>query len=211
MKILYSALLLTLLVSCNQQQIYVPQADVSLVTNVRDYSTIAFLYEIKNDSVMIDVKDKTIITQTNWLYEIDKRLPLHLIFPEVQRLQAKKLKKAKEEQMPSYYTYMDTVAKAIAYLPVAQLDYNDNQAGLKADDTSVNLKVNAQAELFLNDEAITSKDLNSKLATFSPNQVITLYLEFDKNLSFEKYVQTKLQLAKITLPNVRLATTEVMY
>lgn len=211
MKILYSALFLALLTSCTQQQIYVPQANISLVTNVRDYSTIAFLYEKQHDSISMAVKDKAIITQTNWLYEIDKRLPLQLVMPEVQRLQAKKLKKAKEEQMPSYYTYMDTVAKAVAYMPVSQVNYTFNENELKTDANSMQVRVNAAGKIWINDKEVNSNGLNDLIIANYPEQLITLYLFFDKNLSFEKYVQTKLQLAKISLPNVRLATTEVIY
>jgi len=211
MKTLYSFFCLALLASCDKQKIYVPQADVSLVTEVKDFSSIALLYVKTNDSVTVDVKENGIITQTNWLYEIDKRLPLHLVIPQVQRLQAKKLKKAKEKQMPSYFTYMDTIAQVVAFMPVTEVEYVlDNKSSLGIENQVV-LKVDGNGIFYLNDKSIQINKLNELLAEQYPNEVVTLYLKFNKNTTFEHYLQAKLQLAKITLPNVRLATTEVIY
>lgn len=211
MKILYSALILAALTSCTEKKVYVPQSDVSLVTNLVDYSTISMLYEPVADSVTIDVKDNGIITKTNWLYQIDKRLPLRLIIPQVQRLQARKIKKSKEELMPSYYAYMDTLAKAVAYMPINKIEYADTNKVLTPDNNFLKLNITSKGEFLVNNKTINLQDLNQSIETNYPNEVVSLYLQFDKNISFENYMQTKLQLAKITLPNVRLAATEGVY
>ncbi|UYW02182.1 hypothetical protein K5I29_04570 [Flavobacterium agricola] len=213
MKLFYSLLGLLVLASCKKQAIYVPQSDVTLLTEMADYSNIAMLYNLQNDSVQIDVKDDATITQTNWLFEVDKRLPLYLVIPEVKRLQDKKYKKAAEEMMPNFYTYMDTVAKTVAFMPIEHVVYELGAKPNLQENARTNqiLTIDKNGAVFLADELVDLKQINAVLNQKFPEQPVVLSLAFDKNITFETYLQTKLNLTKISLPNVRIATTEMVY
>lgn len=77
----------------------------------------------KNDTI-IEVNRSNSISSTNWLFNIDKRLPLKLIIPEIQKLQAKKENSShKNEDSENYFTYMDNVKKSLAFLPFAKTEF----------------------------------------------------------------------------------------
>jgi len=211
MKILCSALFMALLASCSKQKIYVPQADISLETQVSDYSSIAMLYKQVNDSVFIDVKDAGTITQTHWLFEVDKRLPLKLVIPEVKNLQQKKYKKAEDKMMPNYYTYMDTIAKTVAFMPMDKVFYETDKPHDLLNLDALLVTVQANGDAFINNEKIDLVTINEWLKAQFPETPVVLALAFNEELSFEKYMQAKLNLAKITLPQVRVLTTEVIF
>ena len=75
------------IVSCNKEDVQLPKADVSVMKELTDHSPIYMFYE--NDSIA-DVNKNNSISTTNWVFNIDKRLPLEIVIPEVMILQYKK-------------------------------------------------------------------------------------------------------------------------
>ncbi len=48
-------------------------------------------FDLKNEKdTLVEVNKKNSISSTNWVFNIDKRLPLKLVIPEVMKLQEKK-------------------------------------------------------------------------------------------------------------------------
>ena len=212
MRILYSAIASLLLISCTKKEIFVPQSDVSLVTEITDFTPVSMLFETSKDGeINIDVKNKGLITQTHWIFEIDKRLPLKLVIPEVEKLQAKKRKNAEAKMLDNYFTYMDTLHKKVAYMPFTVVSFAKNNSELEQNAQPLNLKITREGEVKVGDEVLNLLTINDYLNQKYKEQQLTIYLEFDENLSFEKYLQTKLNLAKINVPNVRISTIEVVY
>lgn len=206
------ATILTLaLVSCQEQKVFVPQSDISLQTEVTNFTPVTFLYQEKDNNPQIEVKDKGIITQTEWIFEVDKRLPLKLVIPEIQRLQDKKIKKAEGKVLSNYYTYMDTLTKQVAYMPFTQVSYQDASLQMEQNAEKVDVKVTREGLLFVNEKLLEKQTIAEYLQENFPLNQVTIYLAFDENLTFNKYLQTKLNLAKIKQENVRISTIEVVY
>jgi len=70
------------------------------------------------------VNRKNSIVSTNWIFNIDKRLPLRLIVPELIKLQAKKDGSMhKNEAAENYFSYANDVKKTMAFLPFTKVKY----------------------------------------------------------------------------------------
>ena len=88
MKKIVAIVVLLGLFSCSEKEVQLPQAEVSVLKDIVDHSPIYMFFEIQNKKdTIIDVNRKNSISSTNWVFNIDKRLPLKLVIPEVIKLQ----------------------------------------------------------------------------------------------------------------------------
>lgn len=185
MKKIVVALLLISLFSCGKKEIQLPQLNETVVADVKDHSPIFMFFETNGKDTLIDVNRSNSISSTNWLFNIDKRLPLKLVIPEIQKLQAKKEKSShKKEGSENYFTYMDKKKKTLAFLPFTSVDYK-----LKSFDEK-NLEFYfLKNNLFRIGDDIKSIDkLNGFINKLSSENQSRIIFSFDKEMSFEMYM-----------------------
>ena len=123
----YSMLIfLFIFFSCgNKKDILLPKSNVTLVKDIQDHSPIYIFFKINGKDTVADVNRKNSIITTNWILNIDKRLPLRLVIPEVIKLQQKKReeKAHKNEAALNYYSYADSIGKNMAFIPFTEVYY----------------------------------------------------------------------------------------
>ena len=122
----YTLIFLFLLFSCgNKEDILLPKSNVTIVSNVKDYSPIYIFFRTKGKDTLAAVNRNNSIISTNWSLNIDKRLPLRLVIPEVMKLQEKKRSEVahKNELAENYYSYADSLGKNMAFLPFTKVYY----------------------------------------------------------------------------------------
>ena len=79
------------LVSCgNNKEVLLPKSDVTIVKTIDNHSPIYIFFKSDGKDTIAEVNRKNEIISTNWIFNIDKRLPLRLVIPEVMKLQEKK-------------------------------------------------------------------------------------------------------------------------
>jgi biopolymer transport protein ExbD len=186
MKKIIVALFLISLFSCGKKEIQLPQLNETKVVDVKDHSPIYMFFETNGKDTLIDVNRSNSISSTNWLFNIDKRLPLKLVIPEIQKLQVKKEKSShKKEGSENYFTYMDSKKKTLAFLPFTNVTYT-----LKNYNNGISVFFTKRNKIFVNNILVDKKDLESYL-----NNLNRTYQEiafgFDKNLSFQDYIIAK--------------------
>lgn len=184
-KILVSVLFFSML-SCGKKEIQLPQLNETLVAEVKDHSPIYMFFKTEGNDTLIDVNRNNLISSTNWLFNIDKRLPLKLVIPEIQKLQVKKAKSSHlKNGSNNYFTYMDKKKKTLAFMTFTNVTYifKENKEGISVFFTKRN-------KIFVNDILVDEKDLESYI-----NNLNRTYQEvafgFDKNLSFQDYIIAK--------------------
>ena len=80
-----------ILFSCgSKEDVLLPKANTTIVKNVMDLSPIYIFFRTKDSDTLVEVNRKNSIISTNWILNIDKRLPLRLTIPEIMKLQQKK-------------------------------------------------------------------------------------------------------------------------
>lgn len=190
-------IVLLLCVSCgNKEDILLPKSNVSIVKEVVDLSPIYIFFRERDKDTLAEVNRKSSIITTNWILNIDKRLPLRLVIPEVMKLQQRKREEKDHinEKAENYYSYADSIGKNLAFLPFTKVYYKMEKPPLTHisfcfTDNKVSIK-----------NVIVDKDelLNYINNTFADNEII-IKLCFDKNSSFDTYIQNKIFIKSLDL------------
>lgn len=178
-----SLILLFVLFSCGKDAtILLPKSDISIVKDIQDYSSIYLFFKTKGKDTLVEVNRKNSISSTNWIFHIDKRLPLCLVVPEIIKLQAKKERSAhKSETSENYFSYSDSIHKNLAFMSFTKVKYQ-----------LTNPKSGAVAYFSKNDFSLQKlKSISGKIT-----------LGFDENLSFGDYLQYKIAIQNLHLSNV---------
>ncbi|MFL9829526.1 hypothetical protein ABS764_01560 [Flavobacterium sp. ST-87] len=196
----YLSLILGLLfLSCgNKEDILLPKSDTTVVSDVQDHSPIYIFFRVSEKDTLAEVNRKNSIITTNWIFSIDKRLPLKLVIPEVIKLQNKKRqeKAHKNEKAENFYAYADTVKENLAFLPFTKVNYT---MGKPKNNDFVILFKKATDMVWLNGRGIKKSDL---IQEFFSIQFITkphVVTQFEKNMSYGEYIDNKVLLLKFDL------------
>lgn len=195
----FSLIVLFFVLSCgNKKDVLLPKSNVSIVKDITDLSPIYIFFETKGKDTLAEVNRKNEIISTNWIFNIDKRLPLRLVLPEVAKLQEKKRneKAHKNELAQNYYSYADSIGKNLAFLPFTAVLYKMEQP-----------KTSRRCFYFLKNGKVKFNDSKSidfpkeKLQESLDNLVLEseteIFFSFDKNMSFGTYIQNKIFVEKI--------------
>ena len=72
---------------CEKKSRYlVAKSNVTIVSDVKVHSPIYIFFRSREKENLLEVKKKNSIILTNWILNIDKRLPLRLVIPEVMKV-----------------------------------------------------------------------------------------------------------------------------
>ena len=186
----YSMLIfLFIFFSCgNKKDILLPKSNVTLVKDIQDHSPIYIFFKINGKDTVADVNRKNSIITTNWILNVDKRLPLRLVIPEVMKLQQKKReeKAHKNEAALNYYSYADSIGKNMAFIPFTEVYY---KMGKPKSGTVVFF--NKNNEIWVNDLAVKRAYFNAFFKNVKINSD-TIRFAFDANMSYGMYIQNKI-------------------
>jgi hypothetical protein len=176
-----------LMISCGEdKEVLLPVAKETIVADVKDHSPIYFFFKLEEKDTIVDVNRNNSISSTNWLFNIDKRLPLRKVILEIKKLQTKKDKSAhKSAASENYFTYTDTEKKNLAFMPFTKIHYK-----LEKPDFNVVYFHLDRNDLVHYNELVFSKNQLQEFINKMPNSRI--YFSFDKGMSFGKYIEYKL-------------------
>ena len=185
-----SLILILVFISCeNKKDILLPKSNSSIVKDIQDHSPIYIFFETKGKDTIAEVNRKNSIISTNWILNIDKRLPLRLVIPEVMQLQQKKReeKAHKNEAAQNYYSYADTIGKNMAFIPFTEVYYK-----MEKPKTGLIVFFNKNNEISVNNVAVKKEELANYLNTFGIDKQSKTTLCFDKNMKYGSYIQNKI-------------------
>lgn len=224
----YLSLFLVLLTfSCaHEKSVLLPEIENAEVTEVVDISPIYIFYdETKTDS--LEMNRNNVISTTNWLVNIDKRLTLGQVIPKIVFLQNKKrdAEVHKNENSKNYFTcndtsienlgfleFTNTIYKMNSILPNVSSDYyNSKEKRIILDFKSFN---DIKFVTLYNDSIIkksTLKTLQTDLETLSNEAVYDIILNINDQLTFQDYITFKSSLSKVKSANVTINENEFIY
>jgi hypothetical protein len=198
MKYLFGIVLL-LFVSCgNKEDILLPKADRTVVKEVVDLSPIYIFFRVKGKDTLAEVNRKNSIITTNWILNIDKRLPLRLVIPEVMKLQQRKReeKEHRNELALNYYSYADNIGKNLAFIPFTNVYYK-----MVKPKKGIVIFFSKDGKITVNNELVLKNDLQKFINNSNDNSEEIRYC-FDKNSSYGSYIQDKVFINTIEIKNV---------
>jgi biopolymer transport protein ExbD len=208
MKKIYLFLVVLFLFSCQNKEVLLPKANQTIVADVQNHSPIYFFFKLDKEDTLVEVNQKNRISTTNWLFNIDKRLPLRKVVLEVKKLQVKKETSLhKSESSENYYTYMNDKSKTMAFLPFSNIKYKVEVA----DSNILQIYFDRNDLVRIGDEVFSKNDLQNFIDKWSINQQKRLVFSFDKMMSFEQYVQDKIFISNLKLNSFSLNSNHIEY
>ncbi|MEO8773857.1 MAG: hypothetical protein ABI263_08915 [Gelidibacter sp.] len=222
-----SLLFLFLILSCNQEKtILLPEIVNADVTEVLDVSPIYLFYNVtKKDS--IDLNRANVITSTNWLVNVDKRLTLGQIIPEIMVLQDKKRNAEinKTKNSKNYYTCNDTSIKNLGFLEFTDVIYKTNFVlpNISPDYDNprekriiIDFKSTGDIKFVsvFKDSIIKKtslKNLKEDLEGLPQDASYEFFLNINDHLNFQDYISFKSTLSKVISSKVTINENEFIY
>jgi hypothetical protein len=173
------------LFACQEKAVLLPQIDTTIQADVVDHSPIYLFFRTEEKDTLVDVNRKNSISSTNWIFNIDKRLPLRLVVPELQKLQAKKEGSShKSAASENYFSYSDSIQKQLAFISFTKVKFalGEPKFGLQIYFDTNNL-------VFVDNVEVKNEDLPKYLAQLLTKNPQPLTFCFDQNSSYENFVK----------------------
>lgn len=226
---LFFALLLSLtLFSCNEKIVQLPETNNKDITEILDVSTIYMFYnEASNEA---EFNRKNMISSTNWLVAIDKRITLKQALPHLQYLYEKRHDEGmhSNDKARSYLSCSNPDIKNLAFIDYTDVIYS-NKSGA---DFITNFFIDktdtdALKHYYINVKSIDNIVLGNQteVNTFNQSEFIAhlkqmtqntsikfnLYTSYSENLSFQDYITVKSLLLEVKQENVIISNEEIIY
>ena len=195
----FSLILFFILLSCGKKEdILLPKSNVTIVSNVEDHSPIYIFFRTKGKDTLAEVNKKNEIISTNWIFNIDKRLPLRLVIPEVMKLQEKKRNEVahKNELAENYYSYADSIGKNMAFLPFTEMVYK-----MEKPKSSLIVFFDRNNKIWVNGLIIKKDKLENFLNEFVNDKSANYLFCFSKDISFGSYIQDEIFIRSLKIDN----------
>ena len=184
-----------LLLSCQDKEVLLPISSETIIAEVKDYSTINLFFKIENKDTLVDFNTKNSINANNWLFNIDKRLPLRKVILEVKKLQNKKSSSVhKKVTSENYFTYTDTVKKTMAFMPFSRINFRLE----KPDFNLVCFHLDRNDLVHYNEMVFSKSQILEFINKLPKNSRI--YFSFDKGMSFGKYIEYEFFIKHLVIP-----------
>lgn len=174
------------IVSCEgKKEIQLPKADRTIIGDVKEHSSIYIFFKVEGKDTIADVNRKNAIVSTNWIFNIDKRLPLKLVIPELIKLQAKKDKSIhKNEAAENYFSYANDKKKTLAFLPFASLKFK-----LEKPKSGVEIYFTKDDKVLVNKTIVEKSNLTNYLDSLKSDKPLKYNFCFDKEASYDTFIK----------------------
>ncbi|MDO5974087.1 hypothetical protein [Flavivirga jejuensis] len=222
MKQLLTLGLLLIMFSCGKEKVLqLPEISHSEITEIYDVSPAYLFYdETQKDSV--ELNRKNLISTTNWLVNVDKRLTLKQAIPHIKYLQNKKQNSShKKKSAKNYFTCNDTSRKNLGFIEftdvVFESDFkNETLPDLKADSYFGLVEFNSFEKIEMTviyGEHMETLNLNfdDLLSYIRESKALTLKLSFNSNISFQDYISVKSKILSIDSVSLQLFNHELIF
>lgn len=219
-----SLLFLLFLLSCgNEKMVQLPELDHSEINEIKDVSA-AYLFYNESQPDSVELNRKNLISTTNWLINVDKRLTLEQAIPKITFLQDKKRNAEvhKNEAAKNYFTCNNTNIKNLGFLEFTDVVYHFNKTDFILNNEAPT-DFNYIMVLNLNTINVVSSDnkiISTSLKTLSQtlkdsiknkDLKTTLILGFEKQLSFQDYITLKSVVSELKSDALIIDTNEYIY
>jgi hypothetical protein len=140
---------------------------------------------VDGKDTIADVNRKNSISSTNWIFNIDKRLPLRLVVPELMKLQAKKEGSMhKNEASENYFSYANDVKKTMAFLPFTKVKYV-----LGKPKSGVEIYFTKDSKVLVNKTVVEKSDLENYLENLKSTKPLKYNFCFDDEASYDTFIK----------------------
>ena len=219
MKLIKFIIIATLIitVSCEKKSVQLPVLSVKGIQDtIYDNSQIWMFFTVQNGDTIVKLNRNNSISTTNWIFNIDKKLPLHQVIPQLKKLIEKREKPAmhpKDEEDTNYFSYVDSGSKTLSTVQFEVINYitdkNIDKTTLVNDSLNKHVFIEYRKHTFsINDSVVAVDQLSNYLNKEQDNITLNLHLSFDKHLSYNNYLQLKAILQNVKSGSISIDENE---
>lgn len=213
MKSFYILIIAVFCFNCtNDKALELAEIHHSNITEILDVSPAYLFYNTANTD-SLEVNKRNLISTTNWLVNVDKRLSLKQAIPAIKALQDKKENAShKNKNAKNYFTAFNPNSKNLCFLEFTATTFRLNTKATE----HIKTLHDTTAIVDISSEAIRYQNQVYKLNTFinalnTTNNSVKLVLNFDQHITFQDYLQFKDALLTITKTAVLIDRNEFIY
>lgn len=212
---IYIFYFLFLTTGCSKKDIQLPLIASDGLSDIYNHSSIWLFFEKNGTDTLAVLNKNNKIINTHWLLNIDKRLTMKHVVPALGEMQKAKHKPSihRKEGTFIYFAYANTKANNISLIEFKPTNFISTEKEIK--DSVIDnqyIKINLQKDNILINNNITDLDhLKNILKDFKKKDSLNnsrIFLNYSENISYQKYLQTKMILSKI---NMTIDSTENIY
>ena len=205
-------IMLFALVSCMDREVQLPHTTNNDYNEIVDVSPVYMFYdESKQDSV--DFNRRNMISTTNWLVNIDKRLTIKQILPHLIYMYEKRHGDGMHtnESAKNYFTCFNPEIQNLAFIEFTDIIYTEGWSGDNLDPSMIYLQVDADGKLGPFTDATLRFDsfgafYNETKNELNEDQIMNIQFVLDANLTIQKYIDLKTEL--LELKNMAMVISE---
>lgn len=224
MKHVFFLIILSVFFSCgNEKVLELPEINQSEITEINDVSAAYLFYdETQKDSV--ELNRKNLISTTNWLVNVDKRLTLKQVIPHIKFLQNKKSSSShKNKTAKNYFTCNDTSRKNLGFIEFTDIFYHEESSfnylkkisDLKIFESNIiTINFYSKKKVIVFNSKSKNLSINTNRNDFldiikkSDSGKSKIYLNLHKDLTFNDYIDIKHRLLNLNLKHIEIAKEE---
>ena len=207
--------------SCGKDKvIQLPEISNSDITEITDVSA-AYLFYDETQVDSVELNRKNLISTTNWLVNVDKRLKLKQVIPSIKFLQNKKGNSShKNEKAKNYFTCNDKSRNNLGFIEFTDVMYdNEHQQFLMEVKDTLLIKpitFNLNGAIFiLNPSAEPFLKKSSKYQLIDDLKMLDsighiISLRFNENISFQDYITYKSIVLNANLKYAQISNHEFL-
>lgn len=180
-----------LLQSCTKQSVNLPLSKIKGIQDtIYNNSKIWLFFNENNGDTIVQLNKNNKITNTHYIFNIDKRLKLKHIKDYINKIQTKKEKPnihSNGKYMHNYLSYVNTTNKklsmikfdSVKFRPINEINHHPT------------LRFTKNNETFLNDTLLQKGDFFKVMKSYGKTNPQKINLVFDKNSTYSQYVNDK--------------------
>jgi hypothetical protein len=226
MKKIFSLFIVVVTFSCgNEKVLQLPEVNSSEISEINDVSH-AYLFYDETQANNIELNRKNLISTTNWLINVDKRLTLKQAIPKIKFLQDKKSNSShKNKNAKNYFTCHDLNSNNLGFIEFTDVAYqNESLDDYSGVFSNLEDAPNSTAIAFEknNDIIIASTILKTMITETSIDSLQfylkkcdtingIIFLNFNEDLSFQSYIDFKSVVNKSALKYTKISNKEFIF
>ncbi len=185
MKKLLFIIVVLLFISCKKEDIQLPKSNKTILKDIQDHSPVYMFFRTKDNDTIIEVNRQNTIGTTNWIYSIDKRLPLKLVVPEIIKLQEKKKNSShKKEGAIEVFSYADSIGKNLAFVPFTEIDFKTQKPK-----SGIEIYISKNNQVIVDGKKVPNNDLERYLEEeLTVLELSKTVISIDKDANYELFL-----------------------
>ena len=192
--------MILIVASCEKKSVKLPVLKVSGIQDtIYDNTLIWLFFKLQDGDTIAELNRNNTISTTNWIFNIDKRLPLHQVVPHLKKLIEKREKPTlhpKDNDDTNYFSYVDADSKTLSTVQFDVINFiidkKIKKEKLQDTDNQKHVFIRYSNKGFLvNDSLMKSHQFSTYLKKQPDSIQVTFHLSFDKYISYSNYLYVK--------------------